>query len=330
MKERKDYYNSVAEAIGNTPLVRLNRLTAARGIKATVLAKLEYLNPTGSVKDRMAVYILQKAAQAGELKPGGTIVEGTSGNTGAAVAMYAAAYGYKAIFTIPDKMSREKIDTLKAFGAEVHVCPTTVAADSPQSYYETARRIHRETPDSYYIGQYFNLTNIEAHYVLTGPEIWAQTGGKIDVLVGGVGTGGTISGSARFLKEQNPHIEVVAADPVGSVYYQYHKDQTLVEPHAYQVEGIGEDMLCPTIDFSVIDKIYQVTDKQCFMTAREMTRKEGLLIGGSGGGAAFVGLEYARTLAADKTMVIILPDSGIKYISKIYNDEWMRENSFLD
>jgi cystathionine beta-synthase len=330
LKQTKGYYNSVAEAIGNTPLVRLNRLTAARGIQATVLAKLEYLNPTGSVKDRMAVYILQKAVETGELKPGGTIVEGTSGNTGAAVAMYAAAHGYKAIFTIPDKMSREKIDTLKAFGAEVHVCPTAVPADSPESYYETAKRIHRETPDSYYIGQYFNLSNIEAHYTLTGPEIWAQTEGKIDVLVGGVGTGGTVSGTARFLKELNPRIEVVAADPVGSVYYQYHKDQTLIEPHTYQVEGIGEDMLCPTIDFSVIDKIYQVTDKQCFMTARDMTRREGLLIGGSGGAAAFVGLEYAKGLAADKTIVIILPDSGIKYISKIYNDEWMRANGFLD
>ena len=330
MKEGKGYYSSVVEAIGNTPLVKLNRLTTTRGIRATVLAKLEYLNPTGSVKDRMAVYILQKAIQAGELKPGGTIVEGTSGNTGAAVAMYAAAHGYKAIFTIPDKMSREKIDTLKAFGAEVHVCPTAVPADSPESYYETAKRIHRETPGSYYIGQYFNLSNIEAHYKLTGPEIWAQTEGKIDVLVGGVGTGGTVSGTARFLKEQKPHIEVVAADPVGSIYYQYHRDQTLVEPHTYQVEGIGEDMLCPTIDFSVIDKIYQVTDKQCFMTARDMTRREGLLVGGSGGAAAFVGLEYARGLAADKTMVVILPDSGIKYISKIYNDEWMRDNGFLD
>ncbi|RME27044.1 MAG: cysteine synthase family protein [Candidatus Zixiibacteriota bacterium] len=305
-------------------------MTTRRNIKATVLVKPEFMNPTGSVKDRMAVYILQQAVKSGELKPGGTIVEATSGNTGAAVAMFAAANGYKAILTIPDKMSKEKVDTLKAFGAEVHVCPTAVPADSPESYYETGKRIARETLNSYWVGQYFNLNNIEAHYRITGPEIWKQTGGRFDCFVGGIGTGGTVSGIGRYIKEQNPNIEIVAADPVGSVYYQYHKDQTLIEPHTYFVEGIGEDMLCPTIDFSVIDKVYQVTDKECFVTGRELARTEGIFGGGSSGAAVHVALEHARNLDADKTVIVLLPDSGSKYISKMFNDDWMREHGFLE
>lgn len=325
----KFYADNITEAIGNTPLVRLRRLTADLGIKATILAKLEYLNPTGSVKDRMAVYILKQAIARGDLKPGGTIVEATSGNTGAAVAMFAAVHGYKAILTIPDKMSREKVDTLRAFGAEVHICPTAVPAESPESYYETAKRLARETKNSYLIGQYFNLDNIEAHYQITGPEIWKQTKGKIDVLVGGIGTGGTVSGTAKYLKEQNHFIEVVAADPIGSVYFNYHKDKTLIEPHTYFVEGIGEDMLCPTVDFSVIDKVYQVTDKECFVAGRDLARREGLLAGGSGGAAVHVALKHARTLPPDKIVVVILPDSGTKYISKMFNDDWMREKGFL-
>lgn len=326
----KFYFDTITDTVGNIPLVRLKRMTAERGIKATVLVKPEFMNPSGSVKDRMAVFILERAMERGELKEGGTIVEGTSGNTGAAVAMFAAANGLKAIFTIPDKMSDEKINALKAFGADVHVCPTAVPAESPDSYYETAKRIHRETPGSYYIGQYFNLDNIEAHYHVTGPEIWKQTDGDIDVFVGGIGTGGTVSGSARYLKEKKPDIEVVAADPIGSVYYNYHKDKTLIEPHTYQVEGIGEDMLCPTIDFSVIDKVYQVSDKQCFLAARELTRKEGIFGGGSSGAAVHVALEHAKTLAEDKIMVVILPDSGVKYMSKVFNDAWMKEKGFLD
>ena len=325
----KFYAEDITEAIGNTPLVRLRRLTAERGITATVLVKVEFMNPTGSIKDRMVVFILREAIRKGTLKAGGTIVEATSGNTGAAVAMFAATYGYKAILTIPDKMSREKVDTLRAFGAEVHICPTAVPAESPQSYYETARRIHRETPNSFFIGQYFNLDNIEAHYRLTGPEIWAQTGGRLDVFVGGIGTGGTVSGTAKFLKEKNPAIEVVTADPIGSVYYQYHKDKTLIEPHTYNVEGIGEDMLCPTIDFSVIDKVYQVTDEECFRTGRDLALKEGILGGGSCGAAVHVALTHAKTLDAGKVVVVILPDSGSKYISKMFNDDWMREKGFL-
>ena len=323
------YCQDITEAIGDTPLVRLRRLTAERGIKATVLVKLEFINPTGSVKDRMAVYILKKAIDRGELKPGGTIIEATSGNTGAAVAMFAAANNYKAIFTIPDKMSKEKIDTLKAFGGQVHVCPTAVPADSPESYYETAKRLHRETPGSFFIGQYFNLDNIEAHYHLTGPEIWEQCGGNIDVLVGGIGTGGTVSGVARFLKEKKPEVQVIGVDPIGSVYYQYHRDKTLIEPHTYFVEGIGEDMLCPTLDFSVIDKIYQVTDQESFLMTRELTRKEGIFAGGSSGAAVHGALQHAQGMKEGQIMIVILPDGGTKYISKVFNDEWMKEKGFL-
>jgi len=324
------YANDITEIVGGTPLVKIRRMTADRGIEATVLVKLEFLNPTGSVKDRMAVYVLTEAVRSGKLKPGGTIVEATSGNTGAGVAMFAAAYGYRAILTIPDKMSREKVDMLKAFGAEVHICPTNVPADSPESYYETGKRLHRETPNSYWVGQYFNQNNIDAHYRTTGPEIWAQTEGQFDVLVGGIGTGGTVSGIARFLKEKCPEIEIVAVDPVGSVYYNYYKDKTLIEPSTYMVEGIGDDMICPTLDFSVIDKIYQVTDKECFLAGRELTRKEGIFSGGSSGAVIHVALKHAEKLGPDKTIVVILPDSGMKYISKMFNDDWMRQKGFLE
>ncbi len=329
LDNRNYYLNSIDDAIGNIPLIKLNQMAKKYGVKATVLVKPEYMNPSGSVKDRMGTYILKQAIERGELKPGGTIVEGTSGNTGAAVAMFAAAHGYKAIFTIPDKMSDEKVNALKAFGAEVHICPTAVPAESPESYYETAKRIHREIPGSYYIGQYFNLDNIEAHYKITGPEIWEQTGGKFDVFVGGIGTGGTVSGIARYLKEKDSSIEVIGADPIGSIYYNYHKDKTMIEPHTYYVEGIGEDMLCPTIDFSVIDKVVQVTDKESFLACRDLTRLEGIFGGGSCGSAVHVALNYAKTLDEDKTVLVILPDGGIKYMSKVFNDEWMKEKGFL-
>ncbi len=323
------YAGDITETVGNTPLVRLRSLPDELGIEATVLVKLEFLNPTGSVKDRMAVYLLREAERKGELKSGGTIIEATSGNTGAAVAMFAAAFGYKAILTIPDKMSKEKVDSLKAFGAEVHVCPTAVPPDSPDSYYETAKRIQSETPNSYLIGQYTNLDNIEAHYRTTGPEIWRQTGGKIDVFVGGIGTGGTVSGTAKYLKEQNPNIEVVAVDPEGSVFYNYFKDKKMIEPHPYLVEGIGDDFLCPTLDFSVIDEIYQVSDKECFLMTRQLTRQEGIFGGGSSGGIVHAALKHAKKVKAGQIMVVILPDHGSKYISKIFNDDWMQEKGFL-
>ncbi len=323
------YANDITQTIGNTPLVKLNVLPAVHGVKATILAKLEFFNPSGSVKDRMAVFALRQAVVRGELRPGSTIVEATSGNTGAAVAMYAAANGHGAILTIPDKMSQEKIDGLRAFGAEVHVCPTAVPPDDPQSYTETAKRLQQETPDSYLLGQFTNSDNIRAHYESTGPEIWTQTGGRLDVLVGGIGTGGTISGTAKYIKEQKPSVKVIAADPVGSIYYDKFATDTDVEGGSYLVEGIGDDILCPTLDFSVIDQVCQVADKDSFLTARDITRKEGIFVGGSSGAAMHVALTQARSLDADKIVIVILPDGGARYVSKIYNDTWMLENGFI-
>lgn len=324
------YLNEISDTIGNTPLVRLRRIPQERGIAATILLKLEYFNPTGSVKDRMAVYILKKAIREGKLKPGGTIIEATSGNTGAAVAMFAASNGYEAVLTIPDKMSKEKVDTLKAYGAEVHVCPTAVPPDSPESYYETAKRIVKDTPNSFMISQYHNPDNIEAHYHSTGPELFKQTReGQFDVLVGGIGTGGTMSGTAKYIKEQKPEIQVVAVDVEGSIYYQYFKEKTVGEGKPYLVEGIGDDMLCETVDFSVIDQMYRVNDEQSFLMSRELARQEGILAGGSGGSAVHAALIHAQSLPADKTVVVIVPDNGTKYITKMFNDDWMREKGFV-
>jgi cystathionine beta-synthase len=323
------YPRDITETVGWTPLVPLRNMTARRNIDATVLVKVESMNPTGSVKDRMAIFILNEAVRTGKLKPGGTIIEATSGNTGAAAAMFAAAYGFKAVLTIPDKMSKEKVDALKAFGAEVHICPTAVPPDDPQSYYETANKIANETENAFVINQYHNLDNIEAHYRTTGPEIWKQTGGKVDCFVAGVGTGGTMSGTAKYFKEVNPKIEIVAVDVEGSVYYDYFKTKQLPEAHPYLVEGIGDDMLCETVDFSVIDEMYKVGDETSFVIARELARTEGILAGGSSGSAVWAALEHAPKLAAGQTMVVILPDAGAKYITKMYNDDWMREKGFL-
>ncbi len=323
-----DRTHTILSYIGDTPLLRLQRIPDPRG--ADLWVKPEFLNPAGSIKDRMALYIIEKAEREGLLKPGGVIVENTSGNTGMGVAMVAAVKGYKAIFTIPDKMSLEKINTLKAYGARVVVTPTNVPADSPQSYYETAKRIHKETPGSFYLNQYHNPDNIEAHYHTTGPEIWEQCGGQIDYLVAGIGTGGTLSGAGRYLKEKNPKLQVVAVDPKGSVFYDYFKSGTLPQPEVYKVEGIGEDMLVKALDMSVIDDMYQVNDGQCFRMARRLTTEEGLFAGGSSGGAAHVAVEVARKAGRGKNVVCILPDSGTRYLSKIYSDEWMRDNGFLE
>ena len=320
--------NSILEAIGNTPLVRLKNLVSPNS--ARVYAKAEFMNPGGSVKDRMVLFMIEQAEEKGWLKPGGTIVENTSGNTGVGVAIVAALKGYKAIFTMPDKMSAEKVNLLKAFGAKVIVTPTNVPADSPLSYYETAKRIAKETPNSFYLNQYHNPSNIEAHYKTTGPEIWRQAKGRLDYLVCGIGTGGTISGVGRFLKQKNPKIKVIGVDPVGSVYYSYFKTGRLGQPQVYKVEGIGEDMLCRAMDFTILDDIVQVTDKECFLMARKVATKEGMFVGGSSGGAALVAVELAKKVARDKSIITIFPDSGTRYLSKFYNDEWMRDNGFLE
>jgi cystathionine beta-synthase len=321
-------FGNVLEAIGNTPLVRLNKVVLPGS--ANLYAKLEFLNPGNAIKDRMALHIINKAEKAGLLKPGGTIVENTSGNTGFAVAMIAAVRGYRCIFTMPDKMSTEKINALKGMGAEVVVTPTNVPAEDPRSYYETAKRLAREIPGAFYLNQYHNPDNIEAHYLSTGPEIWRQTDGELDAIVGGLGTGGTMSGTSRFLKEQKPTIRTVGADPIGSVYYSYFKTGKMSEPHVYKVEGIGEDMLCKAMDFSVLDDIRQVDDKQCFSMARRLAREEGLFVGGSCGAAVTVAVQVAKEMGPGKNVVVILPDSGSRYISKFYSDEWMKDNGFLD
>ncbi len=319
-------HENVLSAIGHTPLVRLQKVVGPDD--ASVLVKLEYLNPGGSIKDRMALHILERAEKAGLLRKGGTIVENTSGNTGVAVAMFAAVRGYRCVFTMPDKMSKEKQDALKAFGAQVIVTPTNVPADSPDSYYSVAKRIAAETPNTFYLNQYHNPDNVEAHYRTTGPEIWEQTGGRLDAFVAGVGTGGTMSGCGRFFKEKNPKIQNVGADPVGSVYHSMFKTGKLSTPHVYKVEGIGEDMMCGAMDLSVLDDVRQVTDAQAFAMARRLAREEGIFAGGSSGAAVHVAAQIARELGKGKTVVVPLPDGGRSYVSKLFSDEWMRDNGF--
>ena len=321
-------YDSILDTIGDTPLVRLSKIT--RDCRATVLVKVEYFNPGGSVKDRIAVAIVADAEGKGLLKPGGTIVESTSGNTGLGLAMVAAVKGYRAIFCMPDKVSTEKITLLKAYGAEVVITPTAVPPDSPDSYYEVAKRIVRETPGAYLANQYHNPTNPEAHYRTTGPEIWRQTGGKIDYFVAGMGTGGTISGTSRYLKEKNPNIKVYGADPVGSILKDWFYTKKMVPPKTYKVEGIGEDFLPSALDFTVIDEIIQVNDFQSLNTARRLTREEGILVGGSSGTALHAGLQVARQAKEGEVVVVLLPDTGERYLTKVHSDEWMRDNRLLD
>ena len=315
-----EYCRDALAAIGNTPLVRLNSVTD--GARCLVLAKVEYMNPGGSIKDRPAVAMLEAAEKAGLLKPGGTIVEPTSGNTGSGLAMAAAIRGYRCILVMPDKMSREKIDLLKAYGAEVVVTPTNVPSDSPESYYGVANRLAAEIAGAFQPNQFHNHHNPDAHYATTGPEIWEQTHGTLTHFVAGIGTGGTISGTARYLKEQNPKTHVVGADPEGSIY----SGDT---PRSYAVEGIGMNYLPETVDLKVIDEMVRVSDRDSFLMARRITREEGLLVGGSSGTAAVAAIRLAQTLPESAVVVVIFPDSGRGYMSKIFNDEWMIANGFL-
>lgn len=322
--------DTILDAMGNTPLVRLNRV--ARGVQATITAKVEYFNPGSSVKDRIGITIIEDAERQGLLKPGGTVVEATSGNTGVGLAIAAAIKGYKTVFVMPDKMSEEKIRVLRAYGARVLVTPTNVEPDDARSYYSVAKQIVAETPNSILANQYHNPVNPRTHYETTGPEIWRQTAGKVDVFVAGMGTGGTITGVGRYLKEMNPKVQIVGVDPVGSILYEYFYTGKMTEAHAYKVEGVGEDFVPSIYDFSGIDDVVKVNDKESFLITRRLVREEGLFVGGSSGLAVAGALRYAaeRDLGRDRLMVVLLPDSGARYLSKVFDDNWMRENRFLE
>jgi cystathionine beta-synthase len=324
-------YNSIVDTIGNTPLVKLNKVT--EGIPGTIVAKVEYFNPGNSTKDRMALKMILDAEKAGLLKPGGTVIEGTSGNTGMGLALTAIARGYRCIFTMADKQSQEKINILKAVGAEVIVCPTNVAPDDPRSYYSIARKLNKEIPNSFYPNQYDNLSNTAAHYETTGPEIWEQTNGKITHYVATVGTGGSMCGTAKFLKEKNPSLVTIGIDTYGSIFKKYKEtglfDENEIYP--YLTEGFGEDILPRNVNFDVIDLFIKVTDKDGAIGARRLSREEGLFVGWSSGSAIHGALEYAREhLRKDDVMVILLPDHGTRYLAKVYNDQWMKDHGFLE
>ncbi|HET7483731.1 MAG TPA: cystathionine beta-synthase [Actinomycetota bacterium] len=316
-----DVRDSLLDLIGDTPLLRLTRI--GREVPCDLIGKLEMLNPGGSVKDRIGIRMLEAAERAGKLQPGGTIVEPTSGNTGVGLAIAAAIKGYRCIFTMPDKMSMEKVALLRAYGAEVVITPTAVAPDSPESYYRVADRLTEEIPGAFQPNQYHNDMNPTAHYESTGPELWEQTDGRITHLVVSVGTGGTVSGAGRYLKEKNPDVQVIGADPEGSIF-------SGGEPRPYLVEGIGKESWPDTLDREIVDRWVTVSDRDSFLTARRITREEGLLVGGSAGTAMWAALEVARDLTKDDVMVVILPDSGKSYLSKIYNENWMLEHGFIE
>ncbi|HJZ83808.1 MAG TPA: pyridoxal-phosphate dependent enzyme [Polyangia bacterium] len=324
----KGAVSTILDAIGRTPIVKLQKVAAH--VAAEIYVKCEYMNPAGSMKDRVAVSIVRDAERRGLLGPGGTIVEATSGNTGMGLAQVAAIRGYQCIFVMPDKMSQEKIASLRAFGAKVVICPTAVEPDDPRSYYEVTKRIVRETPGAFHANQYYNPANPEAHYTSTAPEIWQQTGGEVDVFVAGMGTGGTISGCGKFFKEKKPGFKVVGVDPIGSLYYEYVKTGRMTKPFSYYVEGIGEDFLPGTMNLGLIDEIVRVDDKECFLMTRELVRQEGIYCGGSGGAAVAGAIRYAEHSKKKENILILLPDSAQKYLSKIFDDKWMRENGFLD
>lgn len=318
-------FNSIRETIGNTPIVRVSKNDQL--CKANIYAKLEFMNPGGSIKDRLVQYLLLKMENEGRINSNTTIVENSSGNTGAAWSMMCASCGIKCIITMPDKMSDEKIFRMKSYGTQVLIAPTSVAADSPHSYYSLAKNISQKTPDSIYPDQYNNPLNAEAHYKLTAPEIWEQTEGNIDVFVCGIGTGGTISGIGRFLKEKNPEIKIIGVDPIGSIFYDYFYYDKIPESNQYYVEGIGEDYLVKAVDFSVIDEIVRVSDSDSFRAARKLIREEGIFCGGSSGSALYAALKVSDEYK-DKNILVLFPDSGNMYLSKFLNDDWMINNGF--
>ena len=321
-------YNNILEAIGHTPLVKLNRVT--RGSKAEVYAKCDHLNPGGSVKDRIGVEMIDQAERAGLLKPGGTIVEGTSGNTGMGLALVAVVRGYKAVFTMADKQSKEKADALKALGSEVIVCPTAVPPEDPRSYHSVVDKLTKDIPNAYHPNQYANPANPEIHYRTTGPEIWEDSEGRITHFVAGMGTGGTISGIGKYLKEKNPKVKIIGADPVGSLLYEFFHHGTVGKAEPYKTEGIGEDFFPTTLDFSVIDDVIQVSDRDAFIWTRRLARMEGIFAGGSSGTALAAAVQVAAKLSEKDFLVVFIPDSGSRYLSKIYNNDWMKDNRYFE
>lgn len=322
------FNRNVLDVIGNTPIIKLQKVAAH--VESEIYVKLEYMNPGGSIKERIAKYMVEKAIERGDLKPGGTIIEGTSGNTGVGLAMFAAVHGYKCIFVLPDKQSIEKINNLRAFGAKVIVTPTNVEPDDPRSYYSVAKRLAETTPNSFYANQYYNLDNQMAHYYSTGPEIYEQTNGEFDVFMCGVGTGGTISGTGKYLKEKMPHVKVVGVDIEGSILLPFFKTGKVVEAKSYVLEGIGEDIFPDNVDFSVMDDMVLIHDKESFIMTRQLLTKEGIYTGGSAGAAVVGAIRYAEQLKEPKKILVILCDSGNRYTGKIFNDEWMRNNGYWD
>ncbi len=319
---------NVLDAIGNTPIVKLNKVTT--GVESEIYVKLEYMNPGGSSKDRIGGFIMDRAVAAGKIKPGGTIIEGTSGNTGVGLAMWAAVNGYKCIFVMADKQSIEKVNNLKAFGAKVVVCPTDVEPEDPRSYYSVSKRLAETIPNSYYVNQYDNLWNRETHVATTGPEIFEQTKGDFDVYMAGVGTGGTITGVSMYLKTKMPHLKTVGVDVEGSIVAQFARTGDLSGARSYVIEGIGEDFIPENYDFKVIDDWVVVGDKESFLMTRALLKQEGIYTGGSGGAAVVGAIKYAKTLSVPKKILVVLPDSGNRYASKIFNDEWMMSKGYID
>jgi cystathionine beta-synthase len=324
----KNVFNNLLEAVGNTPLIKLNRVTA--GSPHTFWAKLETMNPGGSVKDRIAVEIIEAAEKRGDLKPGGTIVEATSGNTGLGLAMVASIKGYKSIFVMPDKISEEKRAILRAYGSEVIITPTGVEPDDPRSHYSVTARLAKEIPGAFCTNQYHNPDNFNRHYKTTGPELWEQLGEKLDVFVAGAGTGGTISGVGKFLKEKNPKTKIILADPIGSILYDLYYHKKIVNPPApYKVEGVGEDMLPDNVHFDVMDGVIQVDDKSAFQMTRKIIASEGMCVGPSAALALVAAMEYGKKIEKPSNIVVLFPDNGRAYLSKVFNDQWMKENGLL-